>query len=80
LIYKLCNTYKSYTGKLPISWNTGTSAFNSNQFTGDILPFLEIILPHTAYKRSLSHEALQVKLKRMSKTEEFKDMWQRTKK
>lgn len=42
LVWGLCHLYKKYTGKLPISWNTGTSAINANQFTGSIIPFLQL--------------------------------------
>jgi hypothetical protein len=75
LIWALCYVYKKYTGKSPMSWNTGTSAFNSGQFTGGILPFLQIVLPYTAYSGSLESGALQKKIMRIKKSGKHKDVW-----
>lgn len=80
LIFELCKVYKEYTGKQPISWNTGTDSFNSKQFTGDILYFLQGILSNSFYSYEITSDALQKKIYRMKDKEEYKDLWQDTKK
>lgn len=67
LIWELCKVYKRYTGKQPVSWNTGTSSINANQFTGDILYFLQGVLSNSFYSGEITSSALQKKLYRMTK-------------
>ncbi len=70
-----CHIYKKYTGKPPVSWNTGTAALNSHQFTGKIIPFLRAILPYTQYRGEITPDALQAKIARMRKDNpEFKKL------
>ena len=79
LIWELCKVYKRYTGKQPVSWNTGTSSPNPNQFTGDILYFLQGVLSNSFYSGEIGEEALQKKLYRMSKQAKYEALWQDTK-
>lgn len=75
LIWALCYIYKKYTGKVPISWNTGTSAINAGKYTGSIIPFLQTILPHTAYTGKITPGALQKKIIRIKDAGKYKDVW-----
>lgn len=80
LIWELCKAYKRYTGKQPISWNTGSASINSNQFTGDILYFLQGVLSNSFYSGEITSGALQKKLYRMKEHEKYSDLWQDDKK
>lgn len=79
LIWALCLIYKKYTGKVPISWNTGTSAINAGEYTGTIIPFLQAVLPYTAYTGKLTPAALQKKIIRIKNSRKYKDVWQDSK-
>ncbi len=80
LIWALCHMYKKYTGKAPVSWNTGTSASNAGQITGAVIPFLQAVLPYTFYGYDKSADALQKKIMRIRKSKKFKDIWTDSKK
>ena len=80
LLWGLCHVYKKYTGKAPVSWNTGTSAINAGQITGAIIPFLQTILPYTFYGYDQSAVALQKKIERIRKSKKFADVWTDSKK
>jgi hypothetical protein len=80
LFYGFCIIYKTYTDKKPIAWNTGTSALNAGQVTGTIIPFLQALLPYTAYKGKLTPAALQKKIMRMKDKPNYKHLWEDSKK
>lgn len=75
LILELCKVYKRYTGKKPISWNTGTDSMNPNQFTGDILYFLQGVLSNSFYSNDITFGALQKKIIRLKDSQKNHDLW-----
>jgi len=68
LFWQLCLIYKKYTRKHPTFW------LKDGDFTGDIILFLQVILPHTSYKGKTTPSALQKKFSRMTKDPEFKGL------
>jgi hypothetical protein len=75
LIRQLCKTYKRYTGRKPIAWNTGTSALNSNEVIGEIIPFLQSVLSNTFYSGEITAEALQKRIYRMRQNGKYPEIW-----
>jgi hypothetical protein len=86
LIWALCDIYKQYTGEIP------TSSMNADgvKATGKIIPFLQAILPHTAYIKaasvgaqknlSLTDSALNARLRRLRNNKKYAPLWYGNKK
>jgi hypothetical protein len=80
LIWNLCCMYKKYSGKKPVSWTTGDNDKNPHKVSGDVIPYLQAILPQTYYIGDVTPTALQKKIYRISKNPKYKYLWEDTKK
>ena len=79
LILSFCGIYKEFTGKVPMAWDTGSSAINIGKIYGTIIPFLQTLLSQTNYSRSTSEQALQQKLERLREETKDLDIWKSSK-
>lgn len=70
LVWALCHIYKKYTGEAP-----RTSARNEGTATGRIIPFLQLLLPFTAYSLQITDWALSAKVNRLKRHKKHGSLW-----
>lgn len=70
LVWALCHIYKKYTGEAP-----ATSIRNEGTATGRIIPFLQLILPFTAYQFQITDWALSAKVNRLKGHKQHGSLW-----
>lgn len=75
LVWALCYLYKKYTGEMPIS-----SSQDDGTASGKIIPFLQAILPSTAYSFELTDWALEQKIRRLKQHKIHGKLWKDGKK
>jgi hypothetical protein len=75
LVWSLCYLYKKYTGEMPNS-----SSQDNGTASGKIIPFLQAILPSTAYPFELTDWALEQKIRRLKQHKIHGKLWKDGKK
>lgn len=70
LLYQLCLLYKKYYGSLTMPYIDGLDT-SIVKDPSNIISFLQIVLPHTSYKRELTKIAIHKKLSRMPDDAKF---------
>ncbi|MGH1456040.1 MAG: hypothetical protein ACRBDI_04615 [Alphaproteobacteria bacterium] len=75
IILALCHIYKAYTGKNPHATTSGGSISGERQINGQIIPFIQLILPFFNYERADGNEALQKVVERLEKSKEHSNIW-----